>query len=200
MRGPLEDARGLSVVCKPKECARADVDVGVGGADDKDEQAAVDDMLEDGDTGSLHGNDKGASSSTRLPLGAADEVLVRVGHGHAQHQRPGNVEEDDAPQCLTDSLSDGLPGVRSLAKRYTHNLCACKSEAGLHHGCPETQQPAGRAIDEVRGKGAGVAPVREADALAGWLAAHGDDEAREDEHGHDEELEARHPELGFTKV
>ena len=163
-------------------------------------------MVELGDTGILGRDDEGGGQAAGL-LGGAEELVV-VGDGHAEDQDAADVEEDDTAEGLVDGAGDVLARVGGFAESDADELGAEVGEGGLDHACPDTQEAAGRALDddlvftggsgELR-KGAGVTPVSEAGADVVGTAAEGDDEAEEDEHDDDESLDQRHPEFCFAE-
>lgn len=82
------------------------IDIRTGGADNKDQEAPVDNMGEDGCVSKLHRNDERACRGTRALLCPADEQVIGVRHRHTKHQRAQDIEEDDPPQGLADGHRD----------------------------------------------------------------------------------------------
>lgn len=117
LRRLCEEPWCLAVSCQAKKRAGPNVDVRVGGANDENQEASVDNVGEDGDVGKLYCNDKGTCRSTCALFRPADEELIGVRHRHTKDQRAQDIEEDDAPQGLADGLSYRLARVRRLAGR-----------------------------------------------------------------------------------
>ena len=69
---PPEDGWSFSFDGKTVESTRADVQVGIGSAQDEDEDSTVDDVIEGFDADQGRGNDEGGGSSSGL-LGVCDE-------------------------------------------------------------------------------------------------------------------------------
>lgn len=187
--GPCEEPGCLTISSKSIQGTGPNIDIRVGGADNKDQKAAIDDVGEDGNTSKLDCNDERASRGPRTLLRPANEKVVGIRHRHTKHQRAQDIEEDDAPEGLTDGDTDRLARVRCLAKGDTHDLGSRVRETGLDHGGPEPEESAGGPVDEVFAEGTWIVPVFEADYLARALSAHGDDETRQDEHDDDEEFD-----------
>lgn len=116
-----------------------------------------------------------------LLLGSSDEPLVVIRHRHAQHEHAQDVKAADAQQRLPDRLRHILPRIRHLAECSADDLSAGVREASLHNARPEAQEPASRAVGEIRCEGAWVAPVAEADAVVRGRAAERDDQACQNE-------------------
>jgi hypothetical protein len=85
--GLLEDGRGGLVTGKTVEGTAGNVQIGVGGGEDEDEDTGVDDVGEDRDTSKPSSHDKGRSVGTGTGLLVGESELRRViGDNHAHEE------------------------------------------------------------------------------------------------------------------
>lgn len=138
--GAPEDAGRGAVGGEAVKGAAGDVQIGVGGGEDEDEDAGVEDVVEGVDVGQLDGDDKGRRVGAAGRLGGEDELLRVVRHAHAQQEDADAVEEDDSEEGQLDGARHRLARVLRLADRDTDQLRAEVGERGRNHGRPERQE------------------------------------------------------------
>ncbi|KFY30675.1 hypothetical protein V493_01757 [Pseudogymnoascus sp. VKM F-4281 (FW-2241)] len=168
-RGAGEEFRGRAVARESDENTRAGVDVGVGRDDE--------------------GRGGGVG-------GVGHEALVGVGHQQADEEDGEDEEEEDTPEGLADRRRHVLARVLGLAGGDTYEFRALVRETCLYEYGPETDELGYgvRLWEEVRGKGAGIVPVFEAEVAL--LSGAGVDADAEDEEADDgDDLDHGEPEL-----
>lgn len=114
-------------------------------------------------------------------------ILIRA--RHAEHHHPTNIKEHDPPKSPEDGLRHFLFDIRRLAERRANNLRPNIRKRSLDDGRPEPQETTEVALLEILPKGARVSPVVETDDSAPFDGLERGNEARDDEHCHDCQLE-----------
>ena len=197
--GALEDGRGGLVTGETVQGTAGNVEIRVGGGEDKDEDTSVDDTGKVGDAGNLGGDDKGRGAGTGLVLVVGKCQVGRVvGHNHSDEEHTETVEEEDTVEGKLDGLGDAAARVLGLAGGDTDELGAEVGKGGVDHDGPETEELAGGARHVHLGKGARVAPVLESGGGLGATSG-GDDDAEEDDADNDKDLDGGEPELKLAK-
>lgn len=123
--GLLEDGRGRTVRGKAVEGTTGNVQIRVGGGEDKDKDAGVDDVRKDADAGEVGGDDEGGGAragTERALLVCEGEVGGVVGDNHTDKEDAEAVEEEDTVEGKLDSLGDAASRVLGLAGRDTNKL------------------------------------------------------------------------------
>lgn len=199
--GLLEDGGGGLVGGKTVEGTAGNVEIGVGGREDEDEDTSVDDVGEGVDTGDLGGDDEGTGAGSGL-LGVGEgELVTVVGDNHADEEDRETVEEEDTVEGQVDGLGDAATGVLGLASSNTDKLSSQVGEGGVDHDGPETEELAQGTFGVARGdgKGTGVGPVLEAEGFAVGATTTSDDEGEENDADNDHDLDGRQPELELSE-
>ena len=164
----LENDWSFSFNGKTVESTRADVQVGVGSAQDEDEDGTIDNVVEDFDTDQSGSNDEGGGSSPGL-LGICDkEGGVGSRDDETNDENTTNIEDQDTPKGSPDGDGDVFPGILSLADGDTNELGSHVGEESVDESRPETKEysqtvPIGNLVVEVFTHGTiGRFPVTEA--------------------------------------
>ncbi|KFY93054.1 hypothetical protein V498_04587 [Pseudogymnoascus sp. VKM F-4517 (FW-2822)] len=195
-RGAREEPRSRAVVCEPNENTGAGVDVGICGGENDEEEDGVDEAWEDLDAGQVGRNDEGRRGRVR---GVRHEALVGVGNQQADEEDGEYEEEEDTPEGLADRGWYVLARVLRLSGCDTHKFRALVRETSLHEHGPESDKLGYgvRLWEKVRGEGAGVVPVPEAEvALLTGACVDADTEDEEADDGDD--LDHGEPELKLS--
>ena len=199
--GALEDTGGILVASKAVQGAAGNVQIRVGGREDKDEDAGVDDVGEHLDTGQGGGDDKGRGVGTSLLRVGKGQLRLVVGHNHSDKEDAADVEDEDTEEGELDGLGDSASGVLCLARRHTNKLGTQVSKGGVDHDGPEGdelgQSLGGDAL--ARSKGTGFVPVLETGGLAIGAAAGSNDDAEQDDAENNDDLGRGQPELKLAK-
>ena len=93
MVDPLEDDWSFSFNGKTVESTRADVQVGICSAQDKDEDGTVNDVIESFDADQSCGNDKGGGSSSGLLCVCDEESGVGSWDDETNDENTANIED-----------------------------------------------------------------------------------------------------------
>lgn len=203
--GALEDGRGGAVTGQAVEGSAGNVEIRVGGGEDEEQDAGVDDVGQHLDTGKLGGDDEGTGAGTGLLAVGKGELLGVVGDNHADEEDTEAVEDQDTVEGQLDGLGNAAARVLGLASGDTDQLGTEVGKGGVDHDGPEAEEAARLARDgEVAeshgdGKGTGGVPEAEASRVAVGTAANGDDEREQDDAEDDEYLERRQPKLKLAK-
>jgi hypothetical protein len=137
---PLEDGWSFTFNGKTVESTRADVQVGVGSAQDEDEDSTVDNVVEDFDTDQSGGNDEGGGSGSS-PLGVCDEEGgVGSRDDETNDENTADIEDQDTPEGSPDGDRDVLPGILSLADGDTDELGSHVCEESVDESSPEPKE------------------------------------------------------------
>ena len=142
----LEDGGGGLVTGKSVEGTAGNVQIGVGGGENEDENTSVDDVGEDLDTGELGGDDErgGVGTGTGLVVGEG-ELLGVVGYDHTDEEDTETVEEEDSVEGELDGLGDAASGVLRFACSNTDKLGTKVGKGGVDEHTPETEETSQRA-------------------------------------------------------
>lgn len=188
--GALEDGGSRAVASKTVQRTTGDVKIGVGGREDEDEDASVDNRRQRIDTCEFGSNNEGRSAGAWVLLVVCKgKRLGIIWHDHADEEDAQAVEEEDTVEGELDSLGDASAGVLRLASRHTHQLSTEIGECGVDHNRPEAQELAGRASVVKLSKGTWVAPVLESSGFSVGTAASRDDDTEEDDSDNDNNLD-----------
>lgn len=94
---------------------------------------------------------------------------------------------------------DGFPGIRHLSESHSHDFGSGVGEASLTHGRPPAQEIPFLSLEEIWRKCSRSRPVAETDAVVLGIAAHGYDEAGENQEDQSDDLDETGPELDFAQ-
>lgn len=148
----------------------------------------VDDVRDDLDTGASGGNDKRRGGSGAAV--GAQQLGVVGGHQHADEEDGQHVEASNTPKDALGGDGDVATGRLGLGSGLGDVLDATVGVDGVVEGGPEAEELAERAANvEVLDKGAGVAPVLEADDGVVGAAASDNDDGHEVHADDEEDLE-----------
>lgn len=197
--GAGEDGGGFALAREPVDGTSGDVEVRVGGGEDEEEDAAVEDVGEDLDAGQLDGDDEGRGSCGAGFPGREDQALGVVGDQGADEQNADHVEEEDPVEGEFDGARDRLARVLGLADGHADQFGTQVCERGRDHGRPEGIETARGRILDVPVERTGVLPVPEAPAVVIGAAAQHQNEGEQDQTDNDDHFEGGQPELEFTK-
>lgn len=196
----LENSRGRAVRGKAVESSAGDVEIGVGGREDEDQDTSVDDVGEDLDTSNLGGDNKGRGAGTGPALSDSKGQIRRVVRdNHSNEEDTETVEEEDAVEGKVDGLRDAATRVLGLAGCDTDQLSAKVGKSGVDHDGPEAKELTGSTIHVKSGKSAGVRPVLEAGSLSIGATTAGNDQGEKNYANNDNDLDRGQPKLKLAK-
>lgn len=126
--GLAEDGRGRAVRGEAVEGAAGDVEIRVGGGEDEEQDGGVEDVRERVDLGERDGDDEGRGRRAGVGAVGERELLVVVGHEHADEEDADEVEDDDTVERELDRARDRLPRVLGFSDRHADQLRSEKGE------------------------------------------------------------------------
>ncbi|KFH40351.1 hypothetical protein ACRE_089840 [Hapsidospora chrysogenum ATCC 11550] len=138
--GAPEDGGSRSVAGKAVERTAGNIQVRVGGGEDEDEDAAINQARQALDSGQLGGDDERRGAGASVLLVGEGEFVRVVGNDEADEEDAQDVEEEDAVEGELDGLGDTAPGVLCLPGRHTDELRAEECESSIDHDAPETHK------------------------------------------------------------
>ena len=179
---------------------RSGVEEGVGGGGGGGQDHGVDDGGQDGDAGTVDGDDPWGLRGTGGSAGLrAQQVRVVVGHEHADGEGAQDVEEQDAPEDSAHGLGDVLARVLGLTGRDGDHLDASVGEGGVDEGGEETEEASGVGVGaDVQFHRTRVLPVPEADAVVRGRSAQVDADGHDQQADDGDDLDAGEDELGLA--
>lgn len=176
-----EDCGSVSLKSETVDGSGSDVQVGVRGREDEDQDAAVQESWENVDSGDLNGSDEWRGSGrVELLLGSLNKEWVVIGDDHTEEEDGKTVEKEDTVEGELDSAWDGLSWILSFSDSHTDKLSTEVGENSVDHGGPETQELSERANLEIRSECTRVLPVSESFSVAIWSTAKGKNEREQD--------------------
>lgn len=153
---PSQELGGFAVLGHVEEGPAADVDGAVYGTEAGDEDEGVDEMHAACPPGVLNGNGHGTLEG---PAPSANEAFCIGRTGQSEEEGASHVDEQDAPEYLTDRAGNGYAGVLGLGS---------SNGDGFHPGVKGTAEhkDGGNAAEPIHERPR-VVPIVEAE---GWVA------------------------------
>jgi len=127
---------GVSLFGEAVEGTRGDVEVGVCGAEDEDQNAGIKEAGEGVDARLDHGDDEGGSGGASRGFGGEGEAFGVVGDEGADEEDAEDVEDYDTPKCEFDGARDDFARVLGFADGDSDEFGA---EVGK--GCSHKRRP-----------------------------------------------------------
>lgn len=202
--GTAEDTWSVTLNSETVKSTGGNVEIGVGGGEDEDQDTGVEDGWESVDTGNLDGDDEWRSSSGwtgRSSLVGLNKLWVVVWENHAQEEDQHNVKKQNTVEGKLDGAWDDLAWVLSLTDGDTDKLDTKVSEDSGGKSRPECEEATlGRRLgSDVGCESTWVAPVSETLWILIWASTAGKNQRNHDETENDDDLDGGQPELKFTK-
>lgn len=201
--GTGEDLGGLALASETVDSTGGDVQIRVGGREDEQQNASIQDVRQIGDSRVLNGNDKRRGSSGAAGLGELGVVVgqLRVIEWHqgTNQKDREHVEDQDTPESQLDRTGDGATRVLRLTDCDTDQFGTQVGEGGGDHSRPERQEAASIALQDIMVEGTGALPVAETLAIVVGTTTQHEDEGEQDNSKNDDDLERGQPELEFTE-
>lgn len=201
--GALEDGGSGVVGSKTVQGTAGNVQVRVGGREDKDKDTRVDDVREHLDSGNGGGGHKGTGSGrgtlARGLVGVGERGRV-PGDNHSDKQDAQAVKDQDTEECKLDGLGDGAARVLRFACSDTNQFSSEVGKGSVDHDGPESQKLASGASAVLLDESSGILPVAETRGLVLVRSTTaGNDQTEENDANDDNDLERRQPEFKLAK-
>lgn len=181
------------------ECSRGNVQIRVGGAEDEDQNASIENGRQGGNTSQFDGGNERRGSGGGGGLGGQGQLRAVVWNNHAQEQDREDVEDTDTPEGQLDGTRDVAAWVLRLSDCDTDQFRSEVGKDGSDHTLPYGSESTRCSLKLVGFERAGVAPVLEtSDITIDASACH--DQTEEDESENDNDLDGRKPELQLAEV
>lgn len=197
-----EDSWSVTLNSKTVESTGGNVEIGVGGGEDENQDTGVENTWKGLDAGSLDGDDEWGSSS-RSTLGSGGdgglEIWVVVWQDHSEEEDQDDVEEEDTVEGKANGLWNDLAWILSLTDGDTDQLNTEVGEDGSGQSSPESEEATSRSGGDVLLERSWVLPVAEALWILVWSTSACKDERNHDKSENDEDLEGGQPEFELSK-
>lgn len=197
-----EDGWGVALNGETVESTGSNVEIGVGGGKDENQDAAVKNTWESVDTGVLDGDDEwGCSSGCSLGSGrdSGNETWVVVWKDHSEEEDQDDVEEQDAIEGETDGSWNDLAWVLGLTNGDTDQFDTEVGEDGGGQDRPESEEATSWAGRDVLLERSWVLPVSETLWILVWTTSACENQGDHDQSENDENLERGQPEFELAE-
>jgi hypothetical protein len=168
------------------------VEIGVGGGEDEDQDAGVENAREFLDAGFVNGNNEGRSGGgalvTVLRVYSLVQLSAVVRHAHSKEENREDVEHNDTPESELDGARDITARVLGLTHGDTDKFCSKEGEDCSDHRGPDGKEAASRTGCLVGLESARSIPVFETDGVVTRDTTGGDADHENEESNNDDNL------------